>query len=328
MPNFKFSILFLLLVSSLGLTGCGGSSVDDPLQNLGTNTASRVPHQSWGSYRLYNFVDGNWQLVVDLGQPVGAQPTLGERPVIILHGLGSNIAGGKFNDLATNLQSNGATSVFGFEYDSLDPISTNSTYFNLALAYLTTDEQNRLFRVAAHSMGGLVARSSFESGGSFAMQNTGNLVSFAAVPHMGSPIAEELAEGPSDVVEEALAQILLNGELTFLNADGSPVDVTGNEPSFAQLAPNSAFLNTLNSNADSTHPQFDYRTLAGNDRSDDFEAFNRILGVFADDGVVNVGSANSNGIGALSSETVPFDHTSIVEEQAPFLIIIRQLDLL
>ena len=128
MPKYSLSALLLLFLTTLFASGCGGSSiVEDPISNLGTNTGSRVAHQSWGSYRLYNYVDGNYRLVVDLGQPVGDRPVLGERPVVILHGLGSSIIEGRFNDMAENLLANGATSVFGFEYDSLDPIATNGT---------------------------------------------------------------------------------------------------------------------------------------------------------------------------------------------------------
>ena len=310
-------------------SGCGSSSdnnITDPTAN--NDGGGRVEHQSWGSYRLYRYEAGTWQLVVDLGQATGARPLLNERPVLIIHGLGSNIYSGRLNPLADSLLSNGATSIFGFEYDTLDPISTNSTFLNQALAYLTTDEDSRTFRIVGHSLGALVARSSFESGATFDMAPTGNLVSFVAGPHLGSEVAQRLISDSQSIVDEALAKLIFNGELTFENSDRRQVKVTGDEVVFQEIALNSNFLNTINFEASNKHPQFEYRTLAGNDRNSDYEAFNRILGVFADDGLVNVESANALVIGALQSEVVPFDHSSIITEQGPLLVVLDQLGLL
>lgn len=321
-------LLFLFLFSLLA-SGCGSSSDDnttDPIAN--NNGGGRVEHQSWNSYRLYRYEAGTWQLVVDLGQATGARPLLNERPVLILHGLGSNIYSGGLNPLADSLLSNGATSIFGFEYDTLDPISTNSTFLNEALAYLTADEGNRTFRIVGHSLGALVARSSFESGATFSMAPTGNLVSFVAGPHLGSEVAEDLISDSQTLVDEALAELILNGELTFENSDRQQVRVTGDEVVFQELSLNSNFLNTINFEAANKHPQFEYRTIAGNERGSDYEAFNRILGVFADDGLINVESANATVIGPLESQVVPFDHSSIITEQGPLLVILDQLGLL
>lgn len=321
--------LLLLITFALLLCGCGNSTVEDPIGQLGTNTDSRVPHQSWGFFRLYLYQDGNWNPVFDRGQPTGGQPTLGDTPVVLVHGLGSNIVQGRFNDLADNLIANGATSVFGFEYDSLDPIATNGSFFAQAIGYLTTIENDKTFRIVAHSMGALVVRTQTESGQDFQMADQDNIISFVAGPHLGSEVAAELAEGPSDIVEEALAQIVLNGELSFFNADGTPVDVTGEEPSFAELAPGSSLLASINTTAAATsHPQFIYRTLAGDQRGEDLETFDRILGVFADDGLVDVQSANATVIGPETTQTVPFDHSSIVQAQPSLLVILDQLNLI
>jgi hypothetical protein len=230
--------------------------------------------------------------------------------------------------LVSNLYSNGATSVFGFEYDTLDPVSTNSTYLNQALAYLTSEETDQQWRFVGHSLGALVARSSFESGATFQMQESGNLVSFPAGPHLGSEVAAELQEGDPDLIEEALQELILNSELDFRNASGGRIEVTGNEPVFAQLTPNSQFLQAINFEAANQHPQFSYRTVAGTERGDELEAFNRILGVFADDGLVDVESANASVIGPDQSDTVPFDHLDIVEAQAAVLVILDHLNLL
>ena len=326
--NKRHTFLFLLTLALL-LCGCASSTVEDPISQLGTDTDSRVPHQSWGFYRLYQYQDGTWTTVFDRGQPTGGQPVLGDTPVVIVHGLGSTIVQGRFSDMADNLIANGATSVFGFEYDTLDPIATNGTFFGQALGYLTTDETDRTFRIMAHSMGALVVRTQTESGQDFQMADQDNLISFVAGPHLGSEVAAELAEGPSDIVEEALTQIILNGELSFFNAAGTPVDVTGEEPSFAELAPGSSLLASINTtDAATSHPQFLYRTLAGDQRGEDLETFNRILGVFADDGLVNVQSANATVIGPTTVQTVPFDHSSIIQAQPAILVILDQLNLI
>jgi palmitoyl protein thioesterase len=327
--NIKIKIIALLTLLTFG---CGGSTTDstlnDPIGRLGTNTGDRVPHQNWGSYRLYEYDGTNWQRIIELGTPTGGRPALNERPVVIAHGLGSSIVSGELSPLAQNLLSNGATSVFGFEYDSLAPISENSVYFGQALQYLTEAESDRTFRVVGHSMGGLVARGAFESGVVFGMADSGNLVSFAATPHQGAEVADELVNGDSNIVDEAIAQLILNGELDFFNSNGQPVDVRGSESGIRDLIPNSPFLVDLNFDASANHPQFVYRTVAGTERGTNYEAFDRILGIFADDGIVNVPSANAQVIGPVATETVPFDHSTIVADQVPQLVILSQIGLL
>lgn len=321
-----------LLLLTLIFVGCG-SSDEDMVTDSSDNPNNMQPqgpvaHQSWGSYRLYRYENGDWFPLIDLGNEVEQVPNLGDTPVLILHGLGSRIDTGRFNALAENLIANGATRVIGFEYDSLDPISTSSTYLNLAIAYLTSEETNLQWRVVGHSLGALVARSSFESGATFDMASDGNRVSFPAGPHLGSPIAEELQESDPDLVEQALQEAVLDNELDFRNADGTPVDVTGDEPVFAQLVPGSLFLENLNFEAANQHPQFNYYTVAGTERGDALEALNRILGVFADDGLVDVESANAGVIGPIQTDTVPYDHTEIVEAQSAILVIQDHLGLL
>ncbi|HIB68568.1 MAG TPA: hypothetical protein EYO33_26640 [Phycisphaerales bacterium] len=83
-----------LLLAVLCLCGCG-----DFVDRLGTDTEQRVPHQSWGSYNLYQYRNGGWALLVDLGVPTRSVPDLGERPVVLVHGLGDRIVG-PFDGLA------------------------------------------------------------------------------------------------------------------------------------------------------------------------------------------------------------------------------------
>ena len=326
MVKLRTFLLSVLFFAAPIIAGCGDSLLDDSVNRLGSDTQSRVAHESWGFYRLYRYESGTWQTVVDQQGPTGQRPLLNERPVLLVHGLGSNISSDRLNNLADSLVSSGATSVFGFEYDSLDPISTNGAFLIEAMNYLTADEQARVWRLVGHSMGGLVVRSAIESRVDLGTAPDGNLVSFVAVPHLGSEVAEELQEEDSSIVQQAIAQLVLNGDLFFFNADGRPIDVMGTEPSFQELVPNSAFLEALNFEASNRHPEWIYRTLAGTERDRDYEVFNRAIGVFADDGIVNVGSATAAVIGPAEQSTVPQDHSAIILAESAVLIILRQLN--
>src|SRR5262249_17817107 len=78
---------------------------------------------------------------------------------------------------------------------------------------------------------------------------------------------------------------------SFFNADGTPATVRGNEPGFSSLAPNSAFLQTLNDDPARRHPETHYFAIAGTSRSFTFKMMNFFLGVSADDGLVTVTTA-------------------------------------
>lgn len=314
--------LLFMAVLLFSLSGCG-----DFVDNLGTETNSRTPHQSWNSYNLYQYGNGGWQLLVDLGRPTGPVPDLGQRPVVILHGLGDRIIG-EFDGLALNLLANGATTVFAFEYDSLDPVEKNGMFFGQALDFLTTRETQGSFRFVAHSLGCLVARQQFESGQTFDMALTGNQVSLVAGPHQGSPVAAELSGMDPSLAQRAVAGLVLKGQLLFFNSNGTPIDVMGDEPVFSQLMPGSDFLTTLNDGAADRHPQFVYKTLAGDERGLDYQVFAQLIGVFADDGIVDVESANSPVVGQVLTEVLPYDHSSIILDQAPQLVILQQIGLL
>ena len=62
MFSFHRFVLALSLLLVVAVSGCS-----DVVEQLGTDTSSRVPHQSWGSYNLYQYSSGGWQLLVDLG---------------------------------------------------------------------------------------------------------------------------------------------------------------------------------------------------------------------------------------------------------------------
>jgi hypothetical protein len=128
-----------LALICLPVLGCDGADfVDDTISTI-TETVSRAPHRDWNSYNVYRFQDGVWIPVIVLGQPIAGIPHVGDRPAIILHGLGSDIASGRFNDLAIGMQQSGVTDVLGFEYDTLSGIGANGNLFIEAF----TDPQRR-----------------------------------------------------------------------------------------------------------------------------------------------------------------------------------------
>lgn len=321
---FKRYLIPLLALFVFSLAGCGDSdSLEDITLDPIGNSGGRVSHVNWNAFNLYSFQNGSWVPVITNGGVTGAFPFIGDRPAIVVHGLGSDILSNRFNNLATSLVQSGATSVFGFEYDSLDSIAKNGGFFQQALTTLTEQRPGSSWRIVGHSMGGLVVRSALENGIPYDVA-AGSRVALVATPNLGSPIAVEVTDNP-DVIGQALADLILNGRLEFRNIDRTPVEVEGTEPGFQDLRPDSLFLSALNTNAANNHPQFEYRTVAGSERGDDYEALDRALGTFADDGVVDIESANSAFIGALESAIVPFDHSAIVEATEPIITILRFL---
>lgn len=321
--SLSASRLLLALFALFLVSGCGDSS-EDQVAGPDQPTGGRTFYQNWNTYNLYQYQNGGWNLVISQGNFVAALPALGDRPVVIVHGLGSDIFSGRFNALATGLQQSGATAILGFEYDTLDSVNKNGGFFLEAMSLLTDQAPGTTWRIAAHSMGALVARVALESGVPLNVAATGNRAVLVAGPHTGSEVAEELQDR-NDLVGEALGDLVVNDRLEFRNVDRTPVAVTGLEQGFTDLRRDSQFLANLNFEAANKHPQFTYLTLAGNDRSTDYETLNRVLGVFADDGVVNVDSANAPVIGAVNSAVLDFDHSAIVESLDPIVAILSFL---
>lgn len=311
------ALLCLFLIS-----GCGDSSNDEVANPNQPNPPSggRVAHSNWNSYNLYVYQNGSWNPIMSLGNEVGVMPAIGDRPAIVVHGLGQDIRSGRLNALANGLVQSGASSVIGFEYDTLDSIAKNGNLFLEAFGYLTEQAPGTTWRIAAHSMGALVTRVALESEIPLDV-GEGNRAVFVAGPHTGSEVAEELQDR-SDLIGRALGDLILKGRLEFRNADGSLVAVSGQEQGFTDLRRDSQFLTTLNFEAANRHPQFAYLTLAGNARGDEYEALNRILGVYAADGVVNVDSALAPVIGAINSAILGYDHSRIVEAEEAIVAIL------
>lgn len=318
--------VLLALLSLFLVAGCGDSSEDSTAtQQPGEQpSGGRQAHVNWNSYNLYQFQNGTWTQLIARGELVGALPALGERPVVIVHGLGSEIFNNRFNALATGMQQSGATAIFGFEYDSLDSVAKNGGFFLDAMSLLAEQTPGTTWRIAAHSMGALVVRSALESQVPLNVAPTGNRAVLIAGPHTGSEVVEQLQDR-NDLLGEALGDLVINGRLEFRNVDRSPVAVSGTEQGFTDLRRDSGFLANLNFEAANKHPQFAYLTLAGDARSTDYETLNRVMGVFADDGLVNVDSANAPVIGAINSAVLDFDHSAIVESLDPVVAILSFL---
>jgi pimeloyl-ACP methyl ester carboxylesterase len=323
--TFDFRRRIALSLFCLLLSGCGGSFVDNTVGSV-QQTVTRVPYVEWNAYNLYRFQNGDWVPIIAQGEVLGDVPNVGDRPALIVHGLGSDIASGRFNELAISLQQSGVTAVLGFEYDTLDSIAGNGDLLIDALGLLTEENPGLVWRIAAHSMGTLVTRVALESGIPFDVAETGNVAALVAGPHLGSEVADEVQARPN-VFQEALQLLVLNGKMEFRNADGARVAVNGQEQGFTDLRTDSFFLMTQNFEAANRHPQFEYRTMAGNARGTDYEALNRLLGVFLDDGVVDVASANATVIGQVQIAVGNADHSTIVEDPAAIVQILQFLGL-
>ncbi|MBX3166943.1 MAG: hypothetical protein KF760_06010 [Candidatus Eremiobacteraeota bacterium] len=247
-----------------------------------------------------------------------AIPALGDHPAIVVHGLGGNIRGGTLTPLAQDmLQQGDATVVFGFEYDTQDAITRNSTYFTQALQLLNPEATHPTWSMLGHSMGGLVIRASVQ-GNTLPIADTGNKVVTLATPHFGSPVAN--AVQGADVLTRSVITGLLN-QGGFTNADGNPSEVSVSANGITDLRTDSAFLGTLNAagNIDN-HPQVVYQTIAGTERGQ-FATANNLLGVTTDDGFVTVASANPSQLLPTSTATVAADHTHIQSDNRTFTFI-------
>ncbi len=320
--------LYLLLLTLFLVAGCGN---DNPITNAVNNvsdgltdTFGTVAHRSWGSYNLYYFQNGQWRQIVSLGQPTGPLPDLGATPVMMVHGLGGSIRSGRFTPLATAIINNGATGIVGFEYDTLDPVGTNGQYLTQAYTLINQNQPGKTWRHVAHSMGSLVSRSCFENGQLLPIALSGNKAVFVAGPHTGTPIADAIGNDP-DAFRSALQYLVFHNIMEFTNSDLKAVAVTGKEQGFVDLRDNGVFTTSLNIGAASKHPQWEYRTVAGDRRGADFEAIDSLLNVFTDDGIVNTVSANNPVIGQLEFATVGQDHSSIIDSAPGIPVIIRFL---
>jgi hypothetical protein len=283
-----------------------------------TDFLNRPAHVNWPSYNLYVFQNGAFNKVVDQGTTIGNIPAPGARPLMIVHGLGSNTI--RFTDAATYLQSQGPfTQIYGYEYDTLSAISTTGPRLNTAYELIESNPNSQWTHLG-HSMGTLISRVAFEDGTPPPYQS--NSVVFAAGPHLGSSAINKL-QSSLNIFQKLVRYLVVNDVLDFTNADGTPCAVDVNDAGFTDLAVGSTALNTLNTNAAQNHPEETYRTLGGNDRGLEYDAADFILGVYLDDGLVDLPSANPGAtIGAVKSDVVPESHSTIVEDTVNSLPVI------
>ena len=255
--------LLLICLMAMCTLGCGSSS--DTANGLADPTNQLPFHQNWNSYNLYRFDanSGNWIKIVNLGATVDAIPALGLHPAILVHGLGSSIRNNTLTPLAQDLLShNAATVVFGFEYDTLDGIAHNSTFFTQALQLLNPGQTHPLWSMLGHSMGGLVIRASVQ-GNTLPIGTLSKVVTIAT-PHFGSPVANAV-QGANSVNQALLVTVLNQGG--FTNSDGNPSEVPLSSQGITDLRTDSVFLGLLNNAGNiANHPQVNYYTLAGTDK--------------------------------------------------------------
>lgn len=314
--NIKRIWLLLICLMAMCTLGCGSSDTANAI----ADPTNQLPfHQNWNSYNLYRFdgPSGNWIKIVNLGAAVEAVPALGLHPAILVHGLGSSIRSNTLTPLAQNLLSqNRATAVFGFEYDTLDGINNNSTFFTQAIRFLNPGDTHPLWTLAGHSMGGLVIRASVQTN-TLPIGTLSKVVTIAT-PHFGSPVAN--AVQGANAVNQALIVTLLN-QGGFTNSDGNPSEVPLSSQGITDLRTDSLFLGILNAAGNiNNHPQVNYYTLAGTDKGA-FSNANDVLNVQTDDGFVTVASANPSQLVPIFTGTVAADHTHIQSDSRTFELI-------
>lgn len=285
------------------------------------NSESRpVPHVNWGSWNGYVFrpapkgqgQPGRFEQIVFQGQvrPPGL-PTLGEHPLLLVHGLGSSIQGKTFDGLAQYLfEREAATAILGFEYDSLDRVQSNGVFLREAVNLFGQDSPTPPpWNFVAHSMGTLVTRSAIEQPGPSALPGPSGRAIFLCGPHLGSGVIDNL-QG-RNLLGDLLSILTTNGFMDFRNRDGRVCQVANREAGTDDLRTDSPFLAALNLNASNHHPSTTYYTLAGGLRRSLLELCAGIFGLQFDDGVVNIPSANFAGLGQRRSGTLAADHLSV-----------------
>lgn len=279
-----------------------------------------VPHQNWGSWNGYLFrpaakgqiSPGAFEQIVFQGQlRSSGLPDLGDHPLVVVHGLGSSIQGKTFNALAQVLADQGAaTSILGFEYDSLDQIQSNGAYLRQALQLFGQNARSPLqWNFVAHSMGTLVTRSAIEQPGPAGLPGPTGRAIFLCGPHLGSGVIDELQR--RNLLGDLLSILTVHALMDFRNRDGQVCRVENREAGLDDLRTDSPFLAALNASAASRHPSTTYYTLAGRRRRSLLEQCAVIFRLQFDDGVVNIASANFPGLGQRRSQLLEADHLTV-----------------
>ncbi len=281
------------------------------------------PHVNWGSYNGYYFnpASGKFEEFIHLGQVTGTVPNLGPNPMMVVHGLGSNIRKQEFAPVTQFLLDKGIiTGAVGFEYDTLDSITANGGYLAQFYAEMAKVNPGATWRHYAHSMGCLVSRECIENN-TLPIAATGNVTAFLCGPHTGSGVINIL-QGSLSLFQEFTAFIVMNDVLDFTNSNFERCQVSAQDPGFQDLADGSPVTGALNQNAAQHHPQFTYNTMAGDDRGLEFDLLDDIIGQDFDDGLVDIASANFSGLGQKSAELAPVSHiTAVTSAEYAFPIV-------
>ncbi len=222
-----------------------------------------------------------------------------------------------YNGLAQNLvDTQLATNILGFEYDSQDSVAGTGGFFTQAMQTLNPGATRLTWGLIGHSMGGLVIRQAIQTG-TLPIAATGNRAITLGTPHFGSPVANAVQNTGDLFLRSTVITALNQGG--FINSDGNPSEVNIDSQGFTDLRTDSLFLGALNGNI-ASHAQVNYFTVAGTSRGD-FQRVNDLLGVTTDDGIVTLASANPPQLGALSSGTVPTTHTLIITDVETFRLV-------
>lgn len=281
------------------------------------------PHVTWGSYNgyVYDSKTGKFTQFLHQGKVTTQVPSLGNRPMMVVHGLGSSISNQGFAPMAKFLLEQGSvTGVVGFEYDTLDTISNNGKFLAAFFTELSANNPNKTWRHLGHSMGGLVSREAFEKGTlPIAAQN--NMAVLLCSPHLGSH-AINLLQGNLTDEQKIVANLVMNNYMEFNNVDGKKCQVKATDPGFDDLKDGSTALAALNKDAAKHHPQHSYYTIAGNKRDFKFDYLDQVMKENFDDGLVNVVSANFE-LGQLAKETAPTNHTDAVSDTTTVFPLVR-----
>lgn len=256
-----------------------------------------VPYEPWAGYNLYVYkvlANGKYGFVKFVDQSrVIAGFDLGERPLLIVHGLGGSIRDGEMDKMAEHMRVNGNfTSIVGFEYDTLASIAQTAGRCRSAIAQLNappfrpSGSPLRQWSHIAHSLGTLVTRSAFEMRNAARLPIAGARVALVCSPSLGTPIATR-----QEKMQSFVKYMVLNNNTNWVNSNGQECKVTGKEPSFVDMRPKSNYVQQLNARV--AHPQAVYVALAGGKRLPRTQALDIIAGVYVTDGLVNLDSATT-----------------------------------
>ena len=285
---------------------------------------SRPPHVPWPSYNAYFYDLFTEQFVefIHQGTVTQSPPALGAKPGAFVHGLGSDISGQEFVNMAQYLFAQGTvTGVVGFEYDTLATLDSRGQMLNEAYQHFVTYADPGVpWRHVAHSQGTIVSRWAWEQTGGLPVPATGNQMVLIAGPHLGTPLINAL-EANLSLWKRVIRYASLNEFFHFVNADGVRCQVSVNDPGWSQITVGAPFLAGLNANV--MHTNAGYRTIAGT-RATYLGIIDLIIGLHLDDGLVDKWSANASIVQQTELAEVPDNHHVLVVDTENSIPVVNQ----